>query len=233
MRIPNIIGYSITSITSITPYNHQPGVSNTTQLSETMILRSQHPGEEGPVLIGSHLRKINLPRLQTLMKWTTRMDGKLWSTSDHSSKFSQTNSHQKKIWTASGFRIFFLLCRRSCLLNWWSSTCVWRCWGLSSSRSPSKGNLPAMQSALRVGIGMLMIVNVGRVGMYWYVLVPYPWHFISRSVSSFVGLAQLRNLVVIRVAILGPCHEIHNGWWMLPKFSNVKPLPLLLDNHHF
>ena len=107
MRIPNIIGYSITSITSITPYNHQPGVSNTTQLSETMILRSQHPGEEGPVLIGSHLRKINLPRLQTLMKWTTRMDGKLWSTSDHSSKFSQTNSHQKKIWTASGFRIFF------------------------------------------------------------------------------------------------------------------------------
>ena len=24
-----------------------------------------------------------------------------------------------------------------------------------------------MQSALRVGIGMLMIVNVGRVGMYW------------------------------------------------------------------
>ena len=97
MIIPNIIGYSINQYNQYNPPTIiNQGFRTLTQLSETMILRSQHPGEEGPVLIGSHLRKINLPRLQTLMKWTTRMDGKLWSTSDHSSKFSQTNSHQKK-----------------------------------------------------------------------------------------------------------------------------------------
>ena len=64
------------------------------------------------------------------------------------------------------------------------------------------------------------------IGMYWYVLVcigvyrcvlvPSPWNSIPRNLPSFVGLAQLGDLVVSRVAILG-CISRDSQWsqWLM------------------